>query len=137
MVIHLYTEKFSLFPAYPVDAEVSWACDEGFLAEGEVTAVCGEDGEWSVGPPRCSRVSCGPPDLPDHTNLHAPDFLYGALATYSCKEGHVMQVHIFHSSQSYSLTVSLHIDISWATSIPAVLPSSSPLSHLSTRPYHY
>ncbi|KAK4305073.1 hypothetical protein Pmani_023017 [Petrolisthes manimaculis] len=75
---------------YPVDAEVRWACDEGFQAEGVVTAVCRENGEWSVGPPRCSRVSCGPPHLPDHTTLHAPDFLYGATANYSCKEGHVM-----------------------------------------------
>ncbi|KAG7158260.1 Sushi, von Willebrand factor type A, EGF and pentraxin domain-containing protein 1-like 3 [Homarus americanus] len=76
---------------YRMDDEVSWECDEGFQAEGKSTATCTGEGDWSNAPPRCSRVSCGPPQLPDYAIIEGEVFLYGATANYSCREGYELQ----------------------------------------------
>ncbi|XP_063877551.1 sushi, von Willebrand factor type A, EGF and pentraxin domain-containing protein 1-like isoform X4 [Scylla paramamosain] len=76
---------------YRVDAEVNWACDEGFEAKGLTKAVCLESGRWSTEPPRCRRVSCGPPSLPDNAFVDAVTFVYGSTANYTCRVGYVMQ----------------------------------------------
>ncbi|XP_042878589.1 sushi, von Willebrand factor type A, EGF and pentraxin domain-containing protein 1-like isoform X2 [Penaeus japonicus] len=77
--------------AYRVDDVVTWVCDEGFSASGGTNATCGEDGKWSSTPPRCRRIFCGIPTLPDYANIKGDDFLYGANVTYSCREGYELK----------------------------------------------
>ncbi|XP_071546933.1 sushi, von Willebrand factor type A, EGF and pentraxin domain-containing protein 1-like isoform X1 [Panulirus ornatus] len=77
--------------SYRIDDKVSWVCNEGFQAEGAVSATCTEEGQWSSAPPRCKRVSCGPPELPDYAQIENVDFLYGATANYSCREGYILE----------------------------------------------
>ncbi|KAK8726504.1 hypothetical protein OTU49_010282 [Cherax quadricarinatus] len=73
---------------YHVDDEVKWDCVEGYQAEGPTTGICTTEGVWSNGPPRCRRVSCGSPHLPNYAIIQGDDFLYGATANYSCREGY-------------------------------------------------
>ncbi|XP_045583570.2 sushi, von Willebrand factor type A, EGF and pentraxin domain-containing protein 1 isoform X3 [Procambarus clarkii] len=76
---------------YRVDDEVKWECEEGFKAEGSTSSVCTAEGEWSNDPPHCRRVSCGSPHLPDYALIQSDDFLYGATANYSCREGYELE----------------------------------------------
>lgn len=86
MILPVVAEKL-----YFVDDVVTWICDEGFQIEGPGNSTCLLSGEWSVMAPRCRRISCGPPELPDYASIEGGDFLYAATANYTCKEGYELQ----------------------------------------------
>ena len=56
--------------------------------------VCNEDGSWSNLPPKCRRISCGPPDLPDNSMVSGNDYLYGGVVTFKCREGYELKVSL-------------------------------------------
>ena len=51
-------------------------CDPGFVPEGEMTAVCGSDGQWTPNP---AGVSCSPRPIPTST----PTFTEASILTPS------------------------------------------------------
>ncbi|XP_068228821.1 sushi, von Willebrand factor type A, EGF and pentraxin domain-containing protein 1-like isoform X2 [Palaemon carinicauda] len=85
------TEPVTVEKVYQVDDEITWVCDEGFQMEGEGKAMCLQSGEWSVSLPKCRRVSCGPPSLPDYSIVEENGYLYGATVNYTCREGYNMR----------------------------------------------
>ncbi|CAL4133700.1 unnamed protein product [Meganyctiphanes norvegica] len=77
--------------SYVVDDEITWSCNEGYFLEGTATSNCTQEGTWSSSPPRCRRVSCGVPELPDYSVVNGGDFLYGGNITYKCRDGYNLQ----------------------------------------------
>ncbi|KAG0721266.1 Sushi, von Willebrand factor type A, EGF and pentraxin domain-containing protein 1 [Chionoecetes opilio] len=98
---------------YRVDDEISWDCNEGYETEGSAKAVCLESGRWSTEPPRCRRVSCGPPSYPSQATVNVTNFVYGGTATYTCREGYIMQG---------VGTLSCEADGSWSSEAPSCSP---------------
>lgn len=42
-------------PSYSVNAEVTYACDVGYVLRGSVYAVCERSGRFTEAPPTCKR----------------------------------------------------------------------------------
>ena len=83
---------------YTVDHVVEFGCDDGFYSsEPEPKTTCTVIGAWEDPPPLCKRVSCGPPELPQHSSIHGGDggFLYGSEYVYHCDQGYEMKVTSF------------------------------------------
>ncbi|XP_076046526.1 sushi, von Willebrand factor type A, EGF and pentraxin domain-containing protein 1-like [Oratosquilla oratoria] len=109
---------------YYVDDKIVYECEDGFKEEGETIASCGLDGLWSSMPPRCQRILCKPPELPEYGLIEGEDYSYGSYVTYNCREGYELQGVSNQSCEA---------DGSWSDNTPSCQPVScgpiTPLDH--------
>lgn len=68
-----------------------YTCDTGFKIEGPSERLCGEDSQWSGVDPICVVVNCGPPDYVPDTFSFSTTYEYGAVVTFSCSEGFLLE----------------------------------------------
>lgn len=64
------------------------SCDEGFELVGEVSRVCGSNGEWSESVPNCSPVDCGDPGGITNGDILVLGTTLNSVARYSCRRGY-------------------------------------------------
>ncbi|GLD50237.1 E-selectin [Lates japonicus] len=78
----------------------SFRCEAGFELQGENTAQCSADGQWSKAIPTCKALGCPAPKIPTNGQIScdhslssplSPNFPFGMSCSFSCNEGHVLE----------------------------------------------
>jgi CUB/sushi domain-containing protein len=87
-----------------VGAAAVFACEAGYQLVGDATRACQADNTWSGTEPQCVVVDCGALVAPDLGAVDtAAGTSFGATATYSCSEGHVLSDVATRSCQADGL----------------------------------
>ncbi|XP_066559751.1 complement receptor type 2 isoform X2 [Amia ocellicauda] len=79
--------------AYTYRDSVSFACEKGFRLNGSGSVTCNQYGKWSPRLPKCDRVVCPPPVLPNggiksrSKNLNT----HGCIVHFYCDAGYRLQ----------------------------------------------
>lgn len=67
-----------------VGNRVHFACNDGFLLDGQDEVECTLDGEWSGSVPHCVPRACGPPPGIAFGWVETTSEVFGGVATYTC-----------------------------------------------------
>ncbi|XP_046560735.1 CUB and sushi domain-containing protein 1-like [Haliotis rubra] len=81
------SNAFVTAPATTVGQVATYSCKPGYKASGTRTILCKAGGTWSSTNYKCSITNCGPPPTVVDATVSAPSVLFGAKATYKCKQG--------------------------------------------------
>ncbi|KAL8570681.1 hypothetical protein ACOMHN_039116 [Nucella lapillus] len=68
-------------------SSVTYACDPGFILQGQATRTCMAFRAWSGAEPVCVRVSCGPPRPIEHGTVLRGSYLFNDSISYECQLG--------------------------------------------------
>jgi sulfatase modifying factor 1 len=76
----------------PIEGGTSatYRCNLGYVIGGSDTRFCRSDGTWSGSVPSCDPVDCGPLADPEGGTVSLGQTTLGAVASYSCGEGHLL-----------------------------------------------
>ncbi|XP_063042299.1 sushi, von Willebrand factor type A, EGF and pentraxin domain-containing protein 1 isoform X3 [Engraulis encrasicolus] len=69
-------------------SEVRYECNEGYALTGPTARVCRDDGMWDRSPPRCTMVTCDPPEDISHGYLNGSSFNFEDVVEYICFQGY-------------------------------------------------
>ena len=67
---------------------VTFSCDIGYELEGNETALCQANGQWSSNIPLCSIIDCPDPGTPNNGHQNSSNFSYGASISFTCNVGY-------------------------------------------------
>ncbi|MCJ8743478.1 hypothetical protein PDJAM_G00094380 [Pangasius djambal] len=73
----------------------SFTCAEGFILEGESSAVCTETGEWSTAVPSCTALRCPYLQEPSNglINCSSEEAVFSTSCSFSCLNGFQLHGH--------------------------------------------
>ncbi|EFN68310.1 Sushi, von Willebrand factor type A, EGF and pentraxin domain-containing protein 1 [Camponotus floridanus] len=66
---------------------ISYQCIPGYRVFGQMTLRCLGSGKWSRMNGRCSKISCGKPQIQPGIMLHGRSYLFQDQLTYVCSDG--------------------------------------------------
>ncbi|KAM3876154.1 P-selectin-like [Diretmus argenteus] len=102
--VHLLTKCSHHFDELRPDSTCSFRCDTGFELQGAPSIQCSEHGAWTSDIPTCKALQCPPAAAPvggqvrcvarslsSSVSAEAPH-PQGTVCTYSCDDGHELQV---------------------------------------------
>ncbi|XP_064625127.1 sushi, von Willebrand factor type A, EGF and pentraxin domain-containing protein 1-like [Lineus longissimus] len=73
---------------------VNYACDDGYILEGEFRTICGrkgsEEGKWQDRKPICIEITCDIPTHPDNGVAVADSRKLGGKVRYFCRKGYLL-----------------------------------------------
>ena len=67
---------------------VTFSCDTGYELQGNETALCQANGQWSSNIPLCSIIDCPDPGTPNNGHRNSSNFSYGASISFTCNVGY-------------------------------------------------
>lgn len=77
---------------YTAGVDVTYVCEDNyFLASGDLSRTCQQNGQWNGVLPQCNKNVCGPPDNGTHafyTSDGETEYSPGATLTYACEDGY-------------------------------------------------
>ncbi|KFM77244.1 Sushi, von Willebrand factor type A, EGF and pentraxin domain-containing protein 1, partial [Stegodyphus mimosarum] len=74
---------------YVVGQTIDYSCDEGYVLEGNQTAICDSNGQWLQQRTKCKPVDCGaPPGVNNSEIVTEGGWKLGGKVTYSCDYGY-------------------------------------------------
>ncbi|XP_064484457.1 sushi, von Willebrand factor type A, EGF and pentraxin domain-containing protein 1-like isoform X2 [Ornithodoros turicata] len=90
---HIIVEEFvnSNVTEFPVDSRVYPKCEEGYMLKGASSLIC-TGGGWS-GKPKCRRIHCGRPSVPEFGWMKIDTSFIGDVASFGCQEGYKLIGH--------------------------------------------
>ncbi len=100
-------------PSTGFSATATYACDPGYLLEGDGARTCQMSGTWSGSAPTCRLVECGALAPPVEGTVMVDRTTLGGTATYACNEGWTTMD---------PLTRTCGVDGSWSGSAPTCGP---------------
>ena len=69
----------------------TFACDAGYVLNGDASSTCQADGNWSTPAPTCDLVSCGSaPSAPANGSSNGSGTTFGSSVTYACDAGYTL-----------------------------------------------
>ncbi|CAL4140304.1 unnamed protein product, partial [Meganyctiphanes norvegica] len=90
---------------------ITYICISGYNLQGVAMLTCQANGTWSVPPPKCVPVSCGPPSIPPHVIAEylIPEIgiknAFGTSIAFNCEEGYELMGGKFQVCESEGLWV--------------------------------
>ncbi|XP_045479696.1 sushi, von Willebrand factor type A, EGF and pentraxin domain-containing protein 1-like [Harmonia axyridis] len=66
-------------------------CDKGFKLDGYSSLTCGKDGNWGPNFPKCTRITCGPPDNIENGLSFGRSYKFEDFVTFECNEGYYLE----------------------------------------------
>ncbi|XP_032898126.1 C4b-binding protein alpha chain-like [Amblyraja radiata] len=79
---------------YRNDDEITFACEDGYVMDGQRVIKCGGDGKFVPSPPTCKRaIQCPKPKLSEHLNITEGSksvYRNDDEITFACQDGYVM-----------------------------------------------
>lgn len=94
---------------------VTYACEEGYVLEGEPVRQCVSGRLWTYDAPICRPVSCGDPGAIANGTVHGNAFVYPEVLRYECSPGFVLRG---------SETITCQVDGKWDRQKPWCEPVS-------------
>ena len=69
----------------------TYLCNDGYTMEGNNSANCQADGNWSSSVPKCNPVVCPELNLLDYGTVSVTGQTFRSVATYACNDGYIME----------------------------------------------
>ncbi|XP_069986362.1 uncharacterized protein [Penaeus vannamei] len=88
-VSHGFIEVANFRGVYGYGTVATYSCNPGYVLQGNSTRTCDHSGKWTLEPPSCQAVTCGPPPVfanARYTLLNGSTHWNG-IAVYSCADG--------------------------------------------------
>ncbi|XP_077869987.1 sushi domain-containing protein 2-like [Saccoglossus kowalevskii] len=76
--------------SYLKGSVITFDCLPGFTLSGSATRICLDDGTWDNHNTTCIIIQCGEVVAPINGNMSGESFTYGAVLTFSCDEGSIL-----------------------------------------------
>ncbi|GFR11206.1 sushi, von Willebrand factor type A, EGF and pentraxin domain-containing protein 1 [Trichonephila clavata] len=77
---------------YVVGQTIDYACDKGYVIEGNKTILCDNNGHWYGNKPKCKPMECGaPPHVDNAQFVTEGGWIFGGKVTYFCDHGHQLK----------------------------------------------
>ncbi|XP_033211055.1 sushi, von Willebrand factor type A, EGF and pentraxin domain-containing protein 1-like isoform X2 [Belonocnema kinseyi] len=81
---------------------VTYQCVPGYRTFGQVSVRCLANGKWSKMHGKCSKISCGKPEIPSGISIHGSSYLFEDQLIYACPGGTKSDLIICQSDGKWS-----------------------------------
>ncbi|XP_055618198.1 sushi, von Willebrand factor type A, EGF and pentraxin domain-containing protein 1-like [Toxorhynchites rutilus septentrionalis] len=98
----MFIANESMISLYYHDTKIEYRCLEGYIMQGHPIITCSTNGKWSSVTARCTKISCGKPNISHAAKILAGiSFQYGDRLRILCENKHTIEI-ICHANGEWT-----------------------------------